>query len=253
MITPTPDQLALFKSTPGAISVHELLGIMHAASLAPAGTCAEMGSNQGKSGIAAACGLPMDVSGVRELHMVDPLFDLSNIEAWKHSCQGHPANAGYGADSPEFNDVVAERVINAADGVIAPVLHGDFSTHAIPELCDKHGKFAYVFIDSDQHQYELCRAECDLLMDRMVMGGIIAFHDLGSQFTGVENVYREMVNTGLFIEVPIPWDSIKEWVAANGGEAGNESWHHVDKPAPCYFGAIKYVGYNGLNYVKIGK
>jgi len=82
---PTTDQVELFKRTPGAISVHEMFAICHLASLAPDGVCAEMGSNQGKSGLAAASGLAEYDDRVRELHMVDPLFDLSNLEAWANS------------------------------------------------------------------------------------------------------------------------------------------------------------------------
>jgi pimeloyl-ACP methyl ester carboxylesterase len=211
-----------------------------------------MGSNQGKSGIAAASGLAEYDDRVRELHMVDPLFDLSNLEAWANSCQGHPNNAGYGSDRPEFNVAVARRVIDARSGAIVPVLHGDFSLHAIPVLSAQYGKFAYVFIDSDQHQYELCRAECNLLMDRMVEGGLVVFHDFRSQFLGVAQVYQEMIDTHLFVEVPVPWDTIREEVAKIGGEAGNDSWHHTEMDAPCFVGALKFVGEKGLPYFKPG-
>ncbi len=188
----------------------------------------------------------------RDFRMVDPLFDLSNLEAWANSCQGHPSNAGYGADLPEFNDLVKLRIIECRGGAVVPVLHGDYSLHAIPEISAKHGKFAYVFIDSDQHQYELCRAECNLLNDRMVEGGIICFHDFRSQFLGVQQVYQEMVDSGLFQEVGIPWDEIKAFVASIGGEAGNSSWHHCEMDAPCFVGALSYVGETNRSYAKPG-
>ena len=241
MITPTKEQLELFRTTPGAISVCEMVAIINVAAQAPRGTCAEMGSHRGKSGIAAAIGLSNSETSPRVLHMVDPLYDMENLEAWSHADQKHPDNAWQGAKQKGFCEQVEEGIAEASGHLCVAHTVGDYSTHAIPELHAKHGDFAYVFLDSDQHQYELVKAECDLLRDKMVIGGIIAFHDFMSQFTGVERAYREMLQGGDYHEVPIDWLAIKEWVAANGGEAGNESWHHCDNPAPCFFGAIKRV------------
>ena len=239
MITPTPEQLSLFKQTPGAISVHEMLAIINVAAQAPKGTCAEMGSHRGKSGIAAAIGLSN--TGNHALHMVDPLYDMENLEAWKHSCQGHPDKAWQGAKADDFKGSVMVNITLSSQEKVWAHLHGDYSTNAIPRLHAEHGDFAYVFIDSDQHQYELVKEECELLKDRMAIGGIIAFHDFMSQFSGVEQAYREMLQGGKYEEISIDWEAIKTWVAENGGEEGNDSWHHTDKPAPCFFGAIKRI------------
>lgn len=236
MIFPSPQQLALFKGTEGAISVHEMVAIMNVAFKAPEGTYAEMGSHRGKSGCAAACGMAQGNGHV--LHMVDPLYDMTNEEAWKHSCQGHPDNAWQGAKEEGFHDTVKAVIRGASDGTVKAELHGDFSYHAIPALHGKYGDFAYVFLDSDQHTYEMLKREIDLLRPCMKVGGILGFHDFGSQFLGVEQVYREMLQGGEYHEISIDWEQIKSWVSANGGEEGNRSWHHNQNPAPCFFGAL---------------
>lgn len=238
MITPSADQLAIFKKTPGAISVHELIAIINVAALAPRGTCCEMGSHRGKSGIAAAIGLTRSIDPGRTLIMVDPLYDMENLEAWKHACQGHPDNAWQGAKDKDFHQSVMDPIIKASEGMIVPLLRGDYSINAIQKI---HGPISYCFLDSDQHQYELVKEELILLRPKMNIGGVIGFHDFRSQFSGVEQAYREMLHGGFYEEIPIDWESIKKWVSENGGESGNESWHHCDKPAPCFFGALRRI------------
>lgn len=236
MIFPSQEQLELFKKTPGAFSVHEMVAAINVASQAPYGTCFESGSHRGKSGIANSIGL--SYTSNRVMHMIDPLYDMSNLEAWKHSCQGHPDNAWQGAREPGFNGSVVNTIHSATGGTISAELWGDCSVSAIPAIHGKHGDIAYAFLDSDTHTYELLKAEVDLLIGKVKVGGILSFHDLGSQFLGVEQVYREMLQGGAYHEISIDWESIKAWVSANGGEDGNVSWHHNTNPAPCFFGAI---------------
>lgn len=239
MIFPSYYQMDLFSKTPGAISRCEMIAIINIAAQAPKGTCAEMGSHRGKSGIAAAIGLSHTENNV--LHMVDPLYDMENLEAWSHADQKHPDNAWQGAKDEDFKPGLIHLILDATYNSVAINLHGDYSTNAIPRLHSEHGDFGYVFIDSDQHQYELVKEECSLLRSRMAIGGIICFHDFQSQFTGVERAYREMLEGGQYQEVPIDWERIKAYVKDIGGEAGNASWHHCDKEAPCFVGAIKRV------------
>lgn len=248
MTFPTPEQMAVFANTEGAISKAECCAIAFIAAQAPEGTCAEMGSHRGKSGTAFAIGVSTtDLECQRSLHLVDPLYDMTNLEAWRHADQGHPDNAWQGAREETFNRSVISTIFKASmlpdgeAGIHLVELHGDFSLHAIPNLYAKHGPFAYVFLDSDQHQYELVKAECELLRDNMVMGGIIAFHDWNSQFSGVERAYREMLEGGCFEEIGIPWGEINEHVASIGGEWPQKSWHHCDKEIINFFGAIRRI------------
>lgn len=237
MIYPTKTQIEIFKRTPGAISVHEMVAIANTASWAPNGPILELGSHRGKSSVATVSGF----TGSKEMHLVDPLYDMGNVEAWKHSCQRHPDNAWQGARDRGFLTSVIRPISEASNGLASVSLHGDYSTHAIPALHSLLGDFAYVMIDTDQHQYELVSEELSLLRKRMMIGGIIGFHDFMSQFLGVERAYREMLSGGMYSEVPIDWEAIKHWVSENGGESGNESWHHTENPTPCFYGAIRRI------------
>lgn len=242
MIYPTQKQLDLFKATPGAISVCEMLAIMNVVAQAPDGVFAEMGSHRGKSGTATAAG--MSSHHGTKLHLIDPLYDMANLEAWSHACQGHPDNAWQGAKEPGFRGSVVNAIHEASDGMVEAVLHGDFSTHAIPAIHAECGDYAYVLLDTDQHTYELTKEELGLLRGRMMVGGLIGFHDFQSQFLGVEQAYREMLSSTdgiVYEEVPIDWEPIKRWVAGNGGEAGNTSWHHCEMDAPCFYGGLRRV------------
>jgi len=223
-----------FKETRGAISVHEACGIYWLASQAPQGDALDLGTHCGKAALMAAAGFQT----MRMFHLVDPGFDKENLEAWSHSDQKTPENAWPGFFEKGFNQSISERISECASHPVFPILHGDYSLHAIPSI---EGEFSWAFIDSDQHQYELVKAELELLRNRMVVGGIIAFHDFASQFTGVEKAMREMLTGGQYEEIGIPWHNIKPWVSANGGEEGNDSWHHCENPAPCYVGAIRGV------------
>src|ERR1700733_4016379 len=106
MILPSKEFLEKFKETPGAFSVCESIALMNITSQVPDGTYIECGSNAGKSRMSAAYGLPKG-----KFYMIDPIYDLTNLEAWKHSIQGHPDNLAWGyASEPDFKDKVMERI-----------------------------------------------------------------------------------------------------------------------------------------------
>ena len=101
------------------------------------------------------------------------------------------------------------------------------------------GELSFVFLDSGDHSYELCRAECDIVAPRIVQGGIIAFHDLNSQFKGVRQCYDELLATGEFEEVKIPWDDILKEVILGRLEDGNQTYHHTELANPMFLGALR--------------
>ncbi len=239
MIFPTQEQLERFRATIGAFSVHEMVGAINVAAQAPYGTCIELGSHRGRSGIAHAIGLSHTPNKV--LHMVDPLYDMNNVEAWKHSVQGHPDNAWQGAREPGFNGTVVNTIHVSTGGAVEAELHGDYSEHALPLIADTFGDYSFVFVDSDSHELTMLEVERDLIRPRMKVGGVLAFHDLFSQFLDVEKVYRGMLEGGEFEEISIDWQQIREWVSANGGEETVNSWHHNQNPSPCFYGALKKV------------
>lgn len=210
----SPDQLKIFKETPGAMSVHEGAALFNLMGIIPdEGLCVECGSHMGKSAIAIASG--MERGPQRVLHLVDPLFVDEELE---------------------------RRVVNLVQTPkVVPAMWSTLSPQVLTEIQTSTGfeKFAFVFLDSGDHDYELVRSEADYLLDKMLPGGIIAFHDVGN-YQGPLRVWKEIQLQG-FENVPIPWDEIKVIVAENGGEASNNSWHKLDDPTPCYLAAVRKV------------
>lgn len=200
-----PTTLSLFKSTTGAMSAAEGLALHRLAASAPAGLAIESGSYAGKSAIAITSALERG----RELHMIDPDFKRP--------------------PSDILDDL---RPLSEA----AFIFHIAPSVEALPRIA---GDFAFVFLDSGDHSYELCRAECDIVAPRIVQGGIIAFHDFRSQFIGVEQCYNELLATGLFEEVVIPWKDIEAEVVAGNLEAENDTYHHTELANPMFLGALR--------------
>ena len=207
-----PNTLTLFKSTPGAMSVAEGTAMHRLAMLAPDGLKAESGTHSGKSAIAAASGFQQPGNW---FHLIDPDFKL-------------PQQSYFSAISA------------ASDGRVTPIMHHGLSGEILPFLPDQYGaEFAFVFLDSGEHTYELCRAECDAVIPRMVRGGILAFHDYLSQFTGVEKCYNEVLDSGMFEEIVIPWAEIIDEVERDGLELGNNTYHHPELANPTFLGALR--------------
>lgn len=218
-----------FKKTPGAISVCEACAIAWLGSQAPNGTFIDIGSNAGKAAMSAAHGIQEGI-----LYMVDPIFDLNNREAFKHSVQGAPENVPWGyAFEPDFDKQVCGRIKDVS--YMTPILIGDYSESALK----KFNNYGYVFLDSDDHDLPLIMRELDIIQDRMVPGGIIAFHDFRNQYAGPYEAYQEMLLTGKFEEIEIPWNFIRAFVSDNNLENGNNSWHMPDVALPCFVGALR--------------
>lgn len=207
MIKPSSEFLEHFKQTEGALSVSECIAIMNIASEAPEGIYIELGTYYGKSAMSAAATLK---SGV--FHLVDPIFQ--DIELSK--------KVGIDVYRVTKRDITID-VINAV------------STDIIPKL----NRFSYVFVDSGSHQDGLPLEEVRLLEDRVIKGGIIAFHDWGSQFKEVKEASDYLVATGKYEYLPIDWDGIISYVSGNDLEAGNSSWHHTEMNFPNFVGAVK--------------
>ncbi len=117
-------------------------------------------------------------------------------------------------------------------------LLGELSETAIP----KFSGIAWCFIDSDDHAPELINAELALLKPRIVVGGIIAFHDYGN-YAGVEQAMRQFLNerNGDYHEMSVPWDVIRLECEHHHGEEGNNSWHCCHEPHPQHVAAIKRI------------
>jgi len=250
MTFPDPEFFKFFKPIPGAIGCGESVAIAWLAEQAPLeGLCIDIGTNAGRAALSSAMGLERPIRGkklFRTLHCVDPVFDLTNSHAVSQMHQKTVENIGWTwVKEPNFGDVVKSRIESASPlGQIVVQTHGLASMDALPMLTGGGQKIAWVFVDADNHQYDLVHSECFLMKDRMVSGGIIAFHDFQNQYLDVERVYRELISTGKFHEIGIPWQEINPWIAEHVKEwtPDNASWHAHDQEHPHFVGALKYIG-----------
>lgn len=231
--------ISQFQKTPGAISVCEGLAIYLTLLNSPPREwyCVDLGSHAGKSSTFAVHALSKQTVGTKEFIMIDPTFDVGNDRAWAETVQSKSSNAPWGyCHTPGFTNEVRTRMMKAGGGTIIPRLVGDTSTSYLPTMA---GDFSYVFIDSDDHQKALVDWEVNFLMDRMVSGGIVLFHDYNNQYHAPKEVARRMVDTGKYEFISMPWDEIREFVSAHDLERGNDSWHMPGHEFPCFVGGVR--------------
>jgi hypothetical protein len=235
----TPATLALFKSTPKAISVHEAFAIEWLAGLAPKeGICATLGSHAGGDSIAACSGIKREQFSY---YAIDPCYNLQNEAAWAESVQGTAERMPWHyVNAPGFNAAVESRLRDASDWRANPILCGMSAKQWLNVMSKNQSEIAYLFSDADDHNYEQIMAEVEIAAPLLVTGGIVVFHDFGN-YTGPVQAHRDLLQRGGWENVSIPWDEIRQRASEAGGEAGNNSWHCCDNPAPCFVGALRKV------------
>lgn len=212
MILPSKEFVDIFKSVSGALSVTESIAIMNIANMAPEGDAIELGTHRGKSALSALYGFSENMI----FYLVDPDFLDKQVEANVAATIALMADAGKGKCGSVLIADVSENVIG------------------------RYEKYSYVFVDSGDHGEELVQTELRLLEDRVIPGGILAFHDYGNQFTAVARAYKYLVSTGKYEPIPIDWRAIIEYVRENDLENGNNSWHvYPEHPYPNFVGALK--------------
>ena len=212
MIKPTNEFWTVFKATNGALSCAEAVAIMNLAAQSPEGIFLELGSHRGKSSQAIAFAVSL-LKEKGELILVEPEF---KDEKW---LIGVITIVG---------DMLPESGFKCSL---------EYSFDVIP----KFDKISFCFVDSGSHQDGLPMQEVKLLEDRMVQGGIIAFHDWNSQFKEVKEASDYLVSTGKYEYIPINWDEIIAYVDENNIEEGNVSWHHTELKNPIFVGAVKRI------------
>lgn len=236
---PSPEFIELFKTTPGAISLHEFFAISWLTEQAPVGVALCVGANAGKCTIAEAIGFARQ-GKPRTLHLIDTVYDLDNAEAWKDNrTHTGPQTTGWAwIYEPDFKEKVQARIVQASDGLVTAELIGESALKAVPDLA-KSGA-AWAFSDADNTMKWLVDGIADSLADNIVPGGIIAWHDWNSQFIPPKEASDRLVASGHFEYIKIPWGEIKEAVDSIGGEHhGNNSWHHRETERPMFVGAIR--------------
>lgn len=212
MNIPSIEYINHFKGVYGAFSVSEMFALYNIILEAPPGVYCECGVYKGKSASVASYVLKHGA-----FHLVEPEF---KDEQW-------------------VNDTILS-VSKYANERIKIIPHNSTSIEFLPSILNNDWvkKYSYVMIDSGDHQ-SLPMIEVKILEDLMVSGGIIAFHDLNSQFLQVREAYDYLLSTGKYDEISINWDEIISYVNENNLEDGNESWHHRELQNPCFVGAVK--------------
>jgi predicted O-methyltransferase YrrM len=207
---PTSTFLDKFRKTNGAFSVAEGIALYNICLEAQQGDWMELGTHKGKSSMAIALAIPEKASA---LYLVEPEFK----------------------DTTWRNEVCAR--IFSINEVIKLSMYADYSLNVI----EKHtADLAFVFVDSGVHD-DMVMEEVKLLEDKMILQGIIAFHDYKNQFTAVERAYEYLLSTGKYEKVEIDWPAILKYVTENNLEEGNQSWHIYDDLGhpPNFVGAVR--------------
>jgi hypothetical protein len=215
---PSQEFWKVFKETAGAFSTAEAIALYNIcleirySGIGEWGEdYLELGSHKGKSGMAAAAGLKTG-----RFYLVDPIYEDEVLAK-----------------------EVESRVHAAANNLLAVYSIAGYSTDKIAQF----RKLNYVFVDSGSHSDELPMQEAKMLEDKVVLNGVIAFHDKGSQFTKVDEAFEYLVRTGKYEPININWNEIFDYVKEHNLEEGNNSWHqYPDLPhAPNFVGALKRI------------
>ena len=210
MILPDKQFIEVFKKTNGALSACESVCITNlAAQCPPNGLACEFGVFNGKSAMSA-----MAAQNFSEFHLIDTEF----------------------SKSISVNDVGDNLIKAVPNHCRLAFIVGS----SLDYLAGSDYKFSYAFVDSGDHQ-ELPMKEVLALEDRIVPGGIIAFHDWNSQFLQVMDAYNYLLGTDKYEEINIDWSPIVDYVNENNLEEGNLSWHHNELKNPCFVGALRRI------------
>lgn len=212
MKLPTEKIIEIFKNTIGAMSVVEGIALYNICLQAPDyGNWIELGSHKGRSSTMIASCINEKVS----LNLVEPEF--SKIE-WANEV----------SNNLDF--------LNKKKNII---FWANYSTEVLGEF----DKISFLFVDSGNHGEEIVQSEKPLYQDKIISGGVIAFHDYGekSQFTAVKKAYDELVDTRLYEPIQINWEEIFDYVDKNNLEDKINSWHlYPELPHPPNFvGALR--------------
>jgi len=212
MKLPTEKNIEAFKNTIGAMSVAEGIALYNICLQAPDyGNWIELGSHKGRSSTMIASCINEKIS----LNLVEPEF--SKIE-WANEV------------SNNLNWFNKKKNIK---------FWANYSTEVLGEF----NEISFLFVDSGNHGEEIVQSEKPLYQDKIISGGIIAFHDYGekSQFTAVKKAYEELVDTDLYEPIEINWEEIFDYVGKHNLEDAINSWHqYPELPHPPNFvGALR--------------
>jgi len=228
------------KCVPGAISMTEAYALFdtitkNLSGKTPEAHALDLGSHAGKSSCVAAAALAF-LGRAEIFHMVDPVYDLNNEQAWKQTVQGSASRMPWSyCNNVVFKDEVLDLVHSVSGNV--PFLHGLSSVDFFRTYPNE--KYSYVFIDSDDHQPELVLTEVNILQDRVLPGGLVFFHDFKNQYHGPAMAHEWLVRTGKYESIDIDWSTAKSIVNEYRLEVGNNSWHMPGVDNPNFLGVVR--------------
>ena len=226
--------LALFRSIPGAISVTEALALYDviynklSTKEGDTETFVDFGSHAGKSSLIAITALS-DSNRKGKFYMIDPVFNPNN--SFKANWDSFKAPTYLG----DIKEKVTQFSIN-----IEPIMIGETSEIAVTTL--NQLEISYAFIDTADHGKEILSVECGYLKNRMKKGGLIVFHDYENQFTATTDALKNLVDSNLFVHIPIDWEPIIQEVLIHNLEVDNNSWHMPGHSHPNFIGVVRRKG-----------
>lgn len=198
-----------FKKASGAFSAAEAIALHNICLEAPNGLYLELGTHKGKSTMAA-------VSALKDgfFSLVDPIFE---------------------------DEEIIREVVSNVSRVNKNSVQLNFIINYSTNVIQNYENLSYVFVDSGSHGDGLPMEEVKMLEDRVKLGGIIAFHDIFSQFTEVTEAYEYLIGTDKYDVVQIDWHPILEYVKDNALDIGNNSWHQYPElpHSPNFVGALR--------------
>ena len=221
------------KKIPGAISMIEAVGIYDTVVRylkTPGGIAVDFGSHAGKSSIIGAKALS-DAGFTDTFYMVDLAYDLDNPE-WETTTQGTADKMPWGY-LRDANDFIQNRML---EHYLMVELRG---LSSLQFLSRNIQPLAYVFIDSDDHQFDLVMAEVKMLEDSVSPGGLVFFHDFENQYIAPKQAHDYLIGTGKYESIPIDWDAAKRYAEKHKLEEGNDSWHMPGVDYPNFVGCAR--------------
>lgn len=193
---------------------------------------ADLGAHAGKSTSIASYALG---NSCANFFLVDPLYDKDNPDVWKSTTGTSSRN--YYFDQNDYNNTILNRAKEFNPNM-------NFFLEGIPseEFLNKCPMLGYCFVDTDDHNATIIGKEIALLKEKMLIGGILAFHDYGNQFVPIYEAANGLVKSGLFEMVKPDMDEVNKLVDLVGGEKGNDSWHIYDSiPRPNFVGCFRRI------------
>jgi len=223
-----------FKPIQGAISVAEAVAMYYTI----LNNCklkfqyaADLGSNFGKSSCIASAALS-DAGIEGEFHLVDPIYNQKNPDL-SETIGTHGHNPYY--DWPDFCERTLSHVSKFSR--MKPILNPVPSVRFL-ETCPMLG---YVFIDSDDHNDITIQKELSIVDKKLLVGGILGFHDFGNQCVAPKEAAYKLIESGSYELLPIDWDYVLSIADSLGGEEGNQSWHMTHLKNPIYVGFLRRI------------